>query len=536
MRVVRRPSGIAGRVLVLQLVLVTVLVGAAATGSVAFAREQAETTAERTVVAVAHSVAALPEVTQAVTTPDPPEVLQPLAERVRRTTGVSFVVVMSTGGTRWSHPDTSLIGGQFVGHTAAAVAGGTEVETYTGSLGPSVRAVVPVQATGRVVALVAVGIPTASVGQEVRRQVPVILLGALVALVVAVGGSAMIGRTVRRQTLGLGAPALARMAQSQDAVLHSIREGLAVVDDHGVLRLANDEALRLLGLTTRDVGAAVADLRVEGSVGELLRTGRTAEDESHTAAGRVLLVSQTPAARAGREAGRVVTLRDRTELLALSGERDRWQGFADSLRAVAHESANRLHTVVSLVELGRTAEAVRLATGQMTASQQLADRLVDAVDDEPELVALLLAKSAQAAERGVVLDLDRAQLTGPTGVASDDLLVVVGNLVDNALDAVAGTVAHARTGGRVEVVLDASEPAELRVVVTDDGPGMPDPDRAFQRGWSSKTDTPVHGRGLGLALVQQVVQRCGGRVEVDTGAEGTCVEVHLPVADRAGVR
>ncbi|MHA3704990.1 sensor histidine kinase [Jatrophihabitans sp. YIM 134969] len=522
----RRPWGIAGRVLALQVALVTVLVAAVTVGGVLLAHDQAEATAERTVVGVARTVAATPEVVAAVTTTDPTDVLQSLAERVRTSTGVSFVVVMSTTGIRWSHPDTSLIGGHFQGHIATAVAGGTEVETYTGSLGPSVRSVVPVRAGDRVVALVSVGIPTASIGTDVSRRIPVIVVAALAALALAVFGSWLIGRTVRRQTLGLGAPALARMAQSQEAVLHSIREGLVVVDGDGVLRLANDEALRLLGLEAADIGRPVADIDVAGTVGELLRTGRTAEDESHTAAGRVLLVSQAEA-RAGRHTGRVVTLRDRTELLAVSGERDRWQGFADSLRAVAHESANRLHTVVSLVELGRTAEAVRLATGQMAASQQLADRLVDAADDEPELVALLLAKSAQASERGVAFDLDGARVTRPTGVDPDDLLVVIGNLVDNALDA-------ATT--RVEVVVDDAEPGVLRIAVSDDGGGMSDPDRAFERGWSSKTDAPVHGRGLGLALVEQVVQRRGGRIHVDTCAgDGTCVEVELPVVpDRVG--
>ena len=531
MRAGRRPWGIAGRVLALQIALVTVLVAAVTVGGVLFARDQATSTAERTVVGVAQTVAALPTVVTAVQGPDPTAQLQPVAERVRLDTGTSFVVIMSTGGIRWTHPDTALIDGRFQGHIAGAVAGGVEVETYTGSLGASVRAVVPVRSGADVVALVSVGIPTASVSEEVVRQLPVILAGAGVALVLALLGSWLIGRTVRRQTLGLGAPALARMVQSQEAVLHSIREGLVVIDGHGVVRLANDEALRLLGLSESDVGRPVDDLDVAGTVGELLRTGRPAEDESHTAAGRVLLVSQAAATRAGRDPGRVVTLRDRTELLAVSGERDRWQGFADSLRAVAHESANRLHTVVSLVELGRGAEAVRLATGQMAASQHLADRLVAAADDEPEMVALLLAKSAQAAERGVTFDLDAAQLTRPTGLAVDDLLVVIGNLVDNALDAAAAhTVTAEQPGGRVEVVLDDAEPGRLRIAVTDDGAGMPDPDKAFERGWTSKTDAPVHGRGLGLALVEQVVERLGGRIAVVTGAgDGTRVEVDLPV-------
>jgi two-component system CitB family sensor kinase len=205
----------------------------------------------------------------------------------------------------------------------------------------------------------------------------------------------------------------------------------------------------------------------------------------------------------------------------LAGELDSVRGLTDALRAQAHEAANRLHTVLTLVELGRTDEAVGLATAELALAQQLTDQVVGAVT-EPALAALLLGKSAQAAERGVELVVeDGARLDGEP-VPSRDLLTVVGNLVDNALEAVAGT----EPPRRVTVHVSADDD-EVVVRVGDSGPGLPAEQvaEAFRRGWSTKQQ----GRGLGLALVGQVVRRYGGRYDVGTApVGGALVTVRLP--------
>jgi two-component system CitB family sensor kinase len=222
----------------------------------------------------------------------------------------------------------------------------------------------------------------------------------------------------------------------------------------------------------------------------------------------------------------VLTLRDHTELRALASELDSVRGLTEALRSQAHESANRLHTVLTLVELGRTDEAVRLATEELALAQQLTDQVVGAVA-EPALAALLLGKSAQAGERGVDLvvepdsRLDGGQL--PVG----DLLTVVGNLVDNALEAVAGT----DPPRRVRVFVGASD-HDVLIRVADSGPGLDAAQvaDAFRRGWTTKRA----GRGLGLALVGQVVARHGGRSDVARSDDGgTVFTVRLPVPEEA---
>lgn len=241
----------------------------------------------------------------------------------------------------------------------------------------------------------------------------------------------------------------------------------------------------------------------------------------------MLVVNRVRMLHRNGERSAVVTLRDRTELQGALGELDSMRVLTESLRAAAHESANRLHTVIGLIEIGRSEEAVRFATTELELSQHLVDRLTAAVA-EPALVALLLGKSAQAGERGVTLtvtedsrldDADNAPLSG------HEMVTVAGNLIDNALDACD------RADPWVEVTV-REEDDGLMIRVADSGPGM-DADefaRARTRGYSTKPvadGSPAGGRGLGLALISQIVDRHGGTITAEV-TYGSVVTVVVP--------
>jgi two-component system CitB family sensor kinase len=293
--------------------------------------------------------------------------------------------------------------------------------------------------------------------------------------------------------------------------------------------LVNDEARRLLELPEVVAGRPVTALPLPPSLAEVLGSGRTATDELHLTGQRVLVVSQSAAVWEGRDLGTVTTMRDHTELQDLAGELDAVRPLTEALRSQAHEAANRMHTVVSLLELGRAAEAVAFATAELVVAQRLTDQVVASVG-EPVLSATLLGKAAAASERGVEL-----VITPDTAVREDlrlsprDLVTVVGNLLDNAIDAAADAPPPAQV-----VVTVRESSGELVVRVADTGRGL-EPERlrdAFRRGWSTKPVTAAHGRGLGLALIGQVVHRLGGRIEVDRGI-GAIFTVRLPLPDRA---
>jgi two-component system CitB family sensor kinase len=437
---------------------------------------------------------------------------------VRRDSGTDFVVVMSLRRQRYSHPDPALIGGRFVGDLGGAPRGHPFTQRYTGSLGPSMRAVVPVFAAGpgsRVVALVSVGITVHRIQDQVAAQLPVIALAAGLILATGLAGSWLIGRRLRRQTHGLGEREITRMYEYYDAVLHAVREGLLLVDTRGRVQLVNEGAERLLGLDRTAIGRPLADLGLPASLVHAVVSGDQRPDEIHLVDDAVLVLNVAPARWRGRELGSVVTLRDHTEIQAVAGELDTVRGLAESLRSQNHEASNRLHTVVSLVELGRTEEAVDFATEELEVAQLLTDRVVGSVDD-PVVSALLLGKTAQAAERGVQLRLGAGTRVSGLPMSQRDAVTIIGNLLDNAMDAVSETTT------RVVLVELSADADGLCLRVCDSGAGLTPEARAhvFERGWSTKTaDGPV-GRGLGLALVVQAVRKHDGVIEVGASELG----------------
>ncbi len=311
---------VAGQVFLLQAILILALAAAAVAALMFQYRGDAEREARDRSLAVASAVAASPTVRQALSRANPTVVLQPQAEETRRRTAVDFVVVMSPTGIRYTHPNPAQIGRRYIGNIAAAQHGGIVTETTAGTLGPSVRTVVPVTTSdGRVIGLVSAGITVKQVSLAAERQVPLVLAATGVVLSAATGGTALISRRLRRQTHGLGPTQMTRMYEHHDAVLHSVREGVLIVDSHGRLLLANDEARRLLGLRADGDGRPVTDLGLEPKAEQLLLSGRATTDEVIEVGDRLVAVSQRPMAQQPGLGGWVATLRDTTELSALMG-------------------------------------------------------------------------------------------------------------------------------------------------------------------------------------------------------------------------
>lgn len=509
-----RRMTLAGQVFVVQLIVLVVVIAVGSALAVWEVRRAQDDATRQRVTGIAVSVAQAPSTLAAVRTPDPTALLQPVTERIRRGTGVDFIVVMAPDRTRYTHTDPALIGKPFTGTIDRALAGATFTETYTGSLGPSIRAVTPVVEDGRVIALVSAGVTRARVGDEVIAQLPLILGVAAAGLLLAVLGALAFRRRLLRQTHGLGPAELRTLYEHHDAVLHSVHEGLVVFDrDAEAAAVVNDEARRLLDLPQGPVH------RTDLPVSLRRIDSRVVRDEMHVTRERVLVVNQDVVTWSGRRLGTVLTIRDHTELRDISSELDSARGLAESLRAQSHEAANRLHAVITMVELGQFAEAVDFATSELQLSQALIDRLTAAVH-EPALTALLLGKVDQALERGVELTVaDGTEVDSTAPLTVHEMITLVGNLVDNALDAAAqGPDAW------VEVTVRATD-SELLVRVADSGAGMSREAfaRAMERGYSSKSDH----HGLGLALVWRLVSRHDGTLEAETSPESAVV-VRIP--------
>lgn len=521
-----KPRSIAANVLAVQAVVVVAVVVL----SVGLAYRQADHLVEETtrtrVLAISQALAATDDVRTAVTSPDPAGRLADAVGRELARTGADFIVVMSPDGTRYTHPNPDLVGGEYVGTIAPARDGGTVIEDYVGSLGLSTRAVVPVFVDGEVVGLVSVGLRRTRVDSALRALVPDIALAGATVAVLSGLGAWVAARRVRTQTRGLNARELQRLHDHHEAVLHAVQEGLVITDTEGRLQVVNEEARRLLGLREEDVGRHLADLALAEGLREMISSPDRYVDVPHVSGGRSLLVSSGPVRRQQKVVAALTTLRDRTELEDLTGRLSQVNELAGALHAQAHEAANRLHTVITLIELGRSEDAVGFATEELRAGQRLQDAVLGAVA-EPSVAALLLGKTTQAAEHGIRLELDPEAHLPQGALPPRHAVTILGNLIDNAIDALAGTDEQSEK----VITLDAQvENDQLILTVADTGPGLLDEAHrhAFEKGWTTKAASGPEGRGLGLALVQQTAQLLGGSVSVGN-PPGASFTVTVPV-------
>ena len=534
-----RRWSIARRLFALQLLFVVVGVAVGGAWSWSSARADLEERAADRSTAVAVSIARNPFVVEQASTSDPSARLEPYALDLMRRTHTDFITIMAPDRTRWTHPDRAEIGRPFRGTITPALRGETFTETFAGTLGPSVRAVTPItDQDGTVVGLVAAGVTVANISTAlVPRLVSVVVL-ALAIVAVSALFSWLLSRYLGRVTGGRGPEELARVFASYEGVLHSVHEGLVVIDRSGAVVLHNDRAAELLHLpppAEQQEPIPLAEVDLPEGLRALLASGDRAVDETHETADRVLVVNQELAFPRGsaKPLGTVATIRDRTEVLHLSGELAATRTLTDALRSQTHEFANRMHAVVALMELGRVDEAIRFASDEL-------DRHADAGAPEvgvraagwgpltataQVLAAVLSGKRAQAHERGVVLVADTSGLRGAVSAPASDVITVLGNLVDNAVDAVAEH-AGGPDGPRVLVTVATLDDGHTRITVEDNGPGIADVGAAYERGWSTKPSGP-EGRGIGLDLVRSTLAAVGGTMTVDTGPTGSTFVVDL---------
>ncbi len=478
---------------------------------------------EQRSLAIAQSVASNSAIQDALLSGDPNALIQKTAEQIRTSTGATYVVVTNRDGIRYSHPNPAMIGQPVDENPATVLAGNPWVGVQTGTLGKSARGKAPIFHEGNVIGMVSVGFLETAVFNQLLTELPGFALTLLLALGLGVAGSMLLASRLKRQTFGLEPYEIAGLLEEREASLQGIHEGAIATDRDGTITLANDEARRLLVLPPDCVGRKVAQVLPQGRLLKFLSGGLNDEDEVLLAGDRVLVASRRAIRVRGREIGHVATLRDTTELTGLARGLG-VESLTDALRAQAHEFANRLHTIAGLVQMGRADEAMKLIAQTSGVHQELTEALLERVGD-PVLGALLLAKAAVASERGIELRVSDDTVMTRSALDSEDLITLLGNLIDNGLDAAAST-----SHDRWVSVSVTEQQGELVIKVHDSGPGVLESlnGQIFQEGFSTKSGPGRKRRGFGLALVRQVARRNGGDVTVVNDG-GALFTVRLPV-------
>ena len=505
------------RMALLQALIVLATVAVAGVASVYLQQQRIRESSQEQMIGVARSVASLPTIIEAMDDPDPSATIQPIAELIRKSSGVTYVVVTGLDGIRYSHPDPDRIGEVVSTDPTPLRSGEMYTGTQTGSLGESWRVKLPIVGPdGQVIGMASVGVLESELHSDLMEDLWWLAGFLLAATALGTVLAALVSRLVWRRIHRVEPEEIAALLETRDAMLHGISDGIVALDLQGRVVLVNDEATRLLGIGDEVVGRP-ADEVLDLTLLRHLESGST--DDSLVLAGeRVLLAVRRPAAVDGREVGTVIILRDRTELRQtlrnLEGARD----LTQALRAQRHEFSNRMHTISGLLELGRTDEAVRFVN-RTTASGRGGGLGAPGIDDA-EVEALLVHKAQIAAERGILVVVD--QTSTYTFDGTSDVLTVVGNLVDNAMEAVS-------YDGTITVSLQTGD-GSVRIVVEDDGPGIDEDQlaRVFEPGVTTKAslDRPV--RGIGLALVTRIAhRRNGSAVATSPAGRGARFEVEL---------
>jgi two-component system CitB family sensor kinase len=488
---------------------------------------------EQRALAVAQSLASQPGLQQAVSAGDPggisPRgVVQSMATAAVDRTKATFVVVTNAQGIRLSHRNPRLIGTP-VGYpdreptsTEPFRTGQPWMGIQHGTLGEVAGGKAPIFSHGKLIGQVSVGFLTTTVAGQVARTLPELAAYFLAVLALGVLAALGLSRRLKRQTFGLELGEIAALLQEREAMLHGIREGVLGYDKNERIVLANDFARRLLDLPSDFTGRPLRQVVPPGRLADVVTGEIEGSDLLVLQGDRVLAANRMPIWHEHRHhLGWVVTFQDRTESEALKRQLDDAIGLTETLRAQSHEFANRLHTLVGLVELGHHDEAIQFVTDVSTARADLTERLQARIQNA-KLVALILAKVSLADERDVRLRvMDDSHVGGAISDVSE-VLTVAGNLIDNAIDA-------ASKGSRprwVELTIVAAE-HDLLIRVRDSGPGVPHDMREaiFMDGVTTKSSATGARRGLGLALVRQVVTGRGGMISVgqDAGAVFTAV-------------
>ncbi|RZT28611.1 sensor histidine kinase regulating citrate/malate metabolism [Kribbella sp. VKM Ac-2569] len=529
-RLGRRPT-LAGQLLVLQLAIVVIVLVAVAAVSLAQSAATFNRVEGRRVTLLAEQLSSSPALRFGIRNPAPAEMLAPALQTSLAQSGVTSITVANSEGKVIAATNPTLIGSDLTYGDQA----GDKRRGWSGQLrgdgGMELVAQVPVLSEGRNadgnpdgslgdhIGTVMVGERAPSVLQRLRGASSYLAIYLGIACVLGLLGSWLLARRIKRQTLGLEPREIAGLAEHREAMLYGLAEGVVALDPHLRVTLVNDVGRRLLDLPSDAVGKSLRELGVEGRLREVLAGEDEARDAVVVRRGRVLVMNRMSVTKDGRSLGSVTTLRDRTELAQLERELGSFRSSAELLRAQTHEFANQLHTISGLIQIGEYDEVVTYV-GALNRYRESLDLTVTRRVHDTTVAALLMAKSSLAAERRVELRVsERTTLLRLDPELSADIATVLGNLVDNAVDAAAQS-GTPLSPAWVEVEL-RQDATSVEIVVRDSGPGVA-PELAqevFAHGFTTKAAAEGE-RGIGLAMTRLICRRRGGEVAVTNLTEG----------------
>ncbi|BCL43495.1 fumarate respiration sensor kinase protein DcuS [Klebsiella pneumoniae] len=476
-----------------------------------------------TALGIARTLADSPEIQRGLMQAPQENIIQPIAQAVTKRNDLLFTVVTDMRGIRYSHPNEALLGLHFIGDDLTpALEGKENVSVNRGALAEALRVFTPVyDAQHEQIGVVVVGISLNKVEEQIARG----RLNAVWTILFSIFMSSMaiwgLVRVLKRILFGLEPYEISALFEQRQAMLQSLREGVLAVDIHGRVTMINQTAREILllpsGNQTENTSAPLL-----ASLRDVSKTGVARQDQEISCNGRLLLCNMVPVKSQDRVIGAITTFRDKTEVSQLMQRLDGMVNYVDALRAHTHEFMNKLHVILGLLNIKRYDKLEEYIL-QTAHHYQTDIGTIQSKVKSPVVAGFLLGKINRAKEAGVTLTLaDESQI--PDTASEEQVAVLItalGNLIENALDAMEG-----QQEGEIGLLLHYQN-GWLSCEVSDDGPGI-DPtqlESIFTKGFSTKGEN----RGVGLFLARQQIQNLGGDISVES-EPGVFTQffVHIP--------
>ena len=526
---IRREVTLQSKLIAFVLVLVLCQVGIMGLVSTHLVDDILENQVGKRVLSMSQTIAGMPGVVRLIQERDPKGELQRIAEDVRMATGAQFVVIGDENGIRYSHPDPAQIGRPMVGgdNERALKDGIAYTSRAVGTLGLSLRGKVPViDDSGRIIGIVSVGYLEDSIQQMVATRKTTLFATCMALLIVGVAFAVSLAWNFKRAIFGLEPYQIARIFQERSAILGSIREGVVAINSNGEITMLNRAAKKTLGLSadTDYIHQPVAEVIPDNGLHSILRTGESELDIEHQIGGKEIVVNRVPIWNDQQVVGVVSSFREKDEIDTLARELSRVHDYSEMLRQQTHEHSNKLHTISGLIQLEAYDKAIELIGQETSGYQDLLHFLATAVPD-PVVAGCILGKYSRAKELKIRLDVDRDSSFSdvPESISREKIVSILGNLLENAFQA----VAKQASSNRVVNLSLTDLGNDLIFEVEDSGNGIADAvsGRIFEKGVSTSDKL---GKGMGLYMIKDMLRYLNGHITVeDSGLGGVIFTVYI---------
>ncbi|MBQ3540553.1 MAG: GHKL domain-containing protein [Phascolarctobacterium sp.] len=348
-------------------------------------------------------------------------------------------------------------------------------------------------------------------------------------LSVGILGAIYLARHVKKILFGLEPEAIAAMLQERNIILDSVREGVITIDDKGMITLVNIEAENLLkdaSIVDTDVlvGKHIKDVLKNIQFDSILNEGRIITNAGVKLGDTLFIITSVPLMLNDKIIGAVFTFRKKSVVEELANQLTGFKNYSTALRAQTHEFMNKMHVIMGLIEM-KAYDELKTFTKEVAYNRQSEVSYIVTRMKDITLAGFILGKISRSRELDIDFSLsDESELRNELEVPSvHDLVLIVGNIVENAFDALANF-----DGERIVSLSILDFDKEIVITVEDSGPGMDEEvlKNIFTRGYSSKGK----GHGYGLYLVKQSIDNLEGSIDVESvEGEGTTFTVRLPI-------